>query len=242
MKILILCCYYDRPNMVRFALNSIKNQSYDNWELIFVDDSSKFPGKPIVEEILGDYLSKVKFYHTNDPEKKEGNGESIFGKYWNIASLNSDSDISIMLCDDDALTPNYLQELSKWYENNPNQNYSYCHLSTFNPYEVRSLDEIKINLNYGLNHKVPINPYCMLDASQVSWRTDAVRMNNVRFPFPQTSSLDADFYKQLFEIYGECYFNGIVGQYKGIHCDQLGLRLFEENKVYTVNDLSFIPL
>jgi hypothetical protein len=82
----------------------------------------------------------------------------------------------------------------------------------------------------------------MLDASQVSWRTDAVRMNNVRFPFPQTSSLDADFYKQLFEIYGECYFNGIVGQYKGIHCDQLGLRLFEENKVYTVNDLSFIPL
>ena len=38
--ILILMPYYNRPKDVLLALNSIKNQSYKNWRLVFVDDGS----------------------------------------------------------------------------------------------------------------------------------------------------------------------------------------------------------
>lgn len=233
--------------MVRFALNSIKNQTYKNWELIFVDDSSIVPGKPIVEEILSDCLNQIKFYNTNDPEKKEGSGQSVFGKYWNIGSLESDSDLSIMLCDDDALLPNYLENLVNWYQNNPDRHYSYCHLNIFDPYTVKSFDDIIVNTDYVLNHTNSIHPYSMLDSSQVSWKTDAVRLGGARFPFPQTSSLDAVFYSQLFNLYGPCIFNGIVGQYKGVHYDQLNvkegkyLKTESYDKIYDIEDLSFIP-
>lgn len=243
MKVSILCCYYNRPNMIRFALDSVKRQSYKNWEFIFVDDSSKIPGKPIVEEVLSDYLDKVKFYNTNDPEKKEGNGKSVFGKYWNIASLESDSDISIMLCDDDALTLDYLSKLVEWYENNSDKGYSYCHLNIFDPYSIKCLDQIESNTDYILNKIGPINPYGALDASQVSWRTDAIRSHNVRFPYPQTHSLDATLYGQLCNLYGPCHFNNIIGQYKGIHFDQLNKRFDPDNdqKTYSVTDLHFLP-
>jgi len=241
MKVSILCCYYNRPNMVRFALNSIKNQSYKNWELIFVDDASEFPGDPVVREILSADIDKIKFYNTNDPEKKEG--ESVFGKYWNIGSLESDSDISIMLCDDDALMPNYLESLVNWYSNNPEQNYSYCHLNIFDPYQVKSLEEVKLNTDYVLNHTGHINPYSMVDASQVSWKTDAIRLHGVRFPYPKTSSLDAVLYAQLVQIYGLCPFNGIIGQYKGVHSDQLNVReTSNKDTIYNVRDISHIPL
>jgi len=53
-KIVILLLYYDRPKMVRNALKSIKDLNYKNWELVFIDDGSKEPGRPIVEEILAE--------------------------------------------------------------------------------------------------------------------------------------------------------------------------------------------
>lgn len=234
--------------MVRFALNSIKKQSYKNWELIFVDDSSIVPGEPIVREILSDDLDKIKFYNTNDPDKKEGNGESVFGKYWNNGSLESNSDISIMLCDDDALMPNYLEKLVQWYKDNPNKNYSYCHLNIFDPYTIKSLDDIGLNTDYILNHTSDIHPYSMLDSSQVSWKTDAIRTHGVRFPSPKTSSLDAILYSQLASIYGLCPFNGIIGQCKGVHSDQLNVKEgkylkgeVSSDKMYNIEDVTFLP-
>ena len=109
MKIAILLCYYERPNMVRFALNSIKNAVHKDWHLYFVDDRSTYPGAHVVSEILAGKTDKVTFFNTQDKEKKQG---SSFAKYWNQALEDTDADIAIMLCDDDALFPGYLKLLS----------------------------------------------------------------------------------------------------------------------------------
>ena len=39
LKFLIVLVYYKRPKMVLNALESIKNLSYGNWQLDFIDDS-----------------------------------------------------------------------------------------------------------------------------------------------------------------------------------------------------------
>lgn len=227
MKVSILLCYYERPDMVRTALQSIKNQTYENWELHFVDDSSPTPGEPIVREILADHLDKVKFYHTNDPARMEGNsdGASIFGKFLNQACLESDSDISFLLCDDDALLPDYLEKLVEWYTNNPEEYYSYCHVVLFNPVKLveegRRLEDIPITTEWA--HGQPAfnlptertSAGGRVDSSQVSWRTDAFRVGGARYPYPETWHLDMALFNNLYEIYGPCLFNGIVGQYKG---------------------------
>jgi len=235
MKITILMAYYERPHMMQFALQSLRDQDHTDWDLVFVDDSSPTPGEPIVKNILKDHLDKVRFYHTNDPDKRHG--ASLFGGCWNDALLSADSDIAIMLCDDDALFPNYLLSLSKWYENNATAQYSYGHVVPFNPFDTSSLNSIPFTTCWFLNHTEPIDPFCQVDASQVSWRTQLFKESCIRFPCPQTVALDAALYQQLFQACGPCVFNGMVAQYKAVHDDQLGARA----ATYTTRDIDHVP-
>ena len=63
-------CYYERPNMVRFALESIRRQNYSDWELCFVDDTETGSGEQSVKDILGED-PRVSYHCTQDsPEKK----------------------------------------------------------------------------------------------------------------------------------------------------------------------------
>ena len=216
-------CYYNRPKMVKFALESIKNQKHKDWELIFVDDGSQNPGRSIVEKILAQDLDKIKFFNTeNTKQEKENQGGSIFGMYWSNAMYDTDAEIGIMLCDDDALYENYLEKLSNFYEINLGVVYSYGHVSIFDPTKYEKISDIPTNLDVWINnHTSTINPYHSVDASQVSWRIQKVKDAGIKFPFPQTINLDASFYKQLFKNFGGCNYNELIVQYKGWHEDQL---------------------
>ena len=91
LKVLILMSYYERPLLVRNGLHSIREAAkrYDNWELVFIDDGSIKEGRPVVEEILADYLHKITFYQTGmSAEEKKRDGCRI-GEYQNMAVRNS---------------------------------------------------------------------------------------------------------------------------------------------------------
>lgn len=226
MKILVLLAYYNRPKMVRLALESVKSQNYDNWELAVIDDGSIIPAEKIVKEFFGDD-SRVKIYNTEDTDQQKiDRGGSIFGKFWNKAVEESDADIAIMLCDDDALYPEYLSKLNDYYEQNPDVIYSYSHVSIFDPSQTTDIHSVQTDTGHWLNnHTEPINPFHQVDASQVSWRTWTFKQDRVAFPFPLTVALDAALYTQLFEKYGNCVFNGLISQYKGWFFGQLGQRM-----------------
>lgn len=234
MKVLILLAYYNRPQMVRFALESIKMQSYKNWELAFCDDGSDMPGKSIVKEILADDLDKVKFFNTYDTvEDKVRFGGSRHGMMLNEAMNNSDADIALILCDDDGLYHNALENLANYYKNNPDKNYSYGHISMYNPKEYANPREVGENLNFAsnplvrnhFNHTGDINPSCVVDASQVSWRLPQAKEKNIIFMYPQTTNLDASFYDSLYNAFGSCSYNNVIVQFKGIFDNQMGNRV-----------------
>jgi glycosyltransferase involved in cell wall biosynthesis len=224
MKILIVLFYYDRPNMVRFALDSIEAQQYDDLEVAFIDDGSVIPGKPLVKQYS--FADKVRFYNTHDSkDKKIAQGGSRIGLMANRAMERSTSDICLMLCDDDALVEGYLAGLSEYYESHEFIAYSYGHVIPYKPRHNTKYGQIQSSGESVLNKNIlPIDPYCMVDASQVSWRTRASYEAGVRFPHPQTSALDATLYKGLHSVFGPCVFNGLSAQYKGLDDDQLGSR------------------
>jgi len=243
LKFLILLFYYDRPEMVKNALQSINESTYTNFTIAFIDDGSEFEGKPIVEEILkSELLGKVIFYNTNDSiENKLAQGGSVFGKLANEALQTTNCDIALMLCDDDALTPGYLEYLNEYFKLNPEVNHCYSKVLFYNPTKEsykqskETTDFNHVGTTYNLNHyNTPINPYCKVDSSQVAWRIKCNLENNIWFPYPQTRNLDASLYKQLYEKCGECYPTFIFGQCKGAFEDQLGNRFNSTNNEYQV--------
>lgn len=229
MKFLIILMYYDRPRMVRTALESISAQGYytdagyDNFEVAFIDDGSITPGKQIADQFDFD---NIKYYNTFDStEQKLDQGGSMFGKLVNQAIDESTADIGLMLCDDDALFLGALQGLSNFYQNHPFIHYSYGHVKTYDPMRVKSWAEIEGSTDTFLNnHVLPINPYCQVDASQVSWRMDMFKAADIKFPYPLTYALDAHVYAQMYEAFGPCPYNNMYVQYKGVFHDQLGTR------------------
>jgi len=240
LKILILLVYYDRPNLIKNALNSIKNSTYHNWELAFIDDGSpNYPGQPIVEEMFTEKeLEKTTFYICKDtPEQKDLQGGSRMGHYMNQAIEDAlNTDIVVILCDDDALHEQYLGKLNDYFLNNPTVNYAYSHVIKFNPETEKFPLDMTIDRKWMLNrHTQPINPHCQVDASQVAWRYRAHEESNISFPSPRTAALDAELYTQLYNTYGPCPFTGFISQYKGVFENQLGTRM-AKGQTYLTND------
>jgi glycosyltransferase involved in cell wall biosynthesis len=234
-KILILLFYYDRPKMVKNALDSINKSTYTNYEIAFIDDGSINPGREVAEKVLHpNIIEKTTFYNTNDSVKaKLKQGGSIFGKYANIAMEQIFHDIVIMLCDDDALTPGYLEYLDLFFSQNTEINHCYSKVLFYDP-SIENYTysrETSQFLHEGSQNSIlnkyssPTNAVGKFDASQVAWRSKC----KVKFPFPQTRALDSAIFEQLDKKWGWCYPTQIYGQCKGDFKDQLGNRWLDDN-------------
>lgn len=227
LRILVIILYWDRPKMVRNALNSIKEMEYDNWELAFIDDGSEVPGEPIVREILGDHIDNVKFTRAETTMAQRFDPGSPIGLYINDAVMASTADVAVLVCDDDALLPNYFSNLNKWFSENPNEVWGYCHVVTFDPSreDYHTLPKIARPIGTDINsHTTRIAPSCAVDSSQVAYRTRCIKDEGIRWIYPQTGCLDANFYEKMYAQYGLCPFMGFVGQYKAYFQDQMGRR------------------
>lgn len=229
LRILILMSYFNRPILVKRALESIlqAGKLHNHWELAFGDDGSEIPGRPIVEDVLHKHLDRVYFVRNEmsfDEKIKQG---LILGKLANEAIVESKADIAIILCDDDELVPTYLRDLSVYFNKNPNILYCYSKVYLFNPLiqEVRSRNAGgKFNI-----WKEPIDPVGKVDASQVAWRLKCCKELGAWFApttkrvpgKPWVQDTDKSFFQNLYDKCGLCYPTGFFGQYKGIHDYQL---------------------
>ena len=223
MKFLILLPYFNRPNLVRFAINSVLSQSHTNWQLAICDDGSDVSAQQVLSSMgIGDSRISIKRIDYRPGEKESLGSRS--GLMLNECMSESNSNIALVLCDDDGLYPEYLSNLNEFYKNNESCFYSYGHVSIYDPEQFIGLDSLpENNFNIVLNRTDNLNASYNVDASQVSWRLD--EFTRGIFPYPQTANLDAVVFQKLFEAYGVCVFNNIVAQYKGWFDDQLGNRI-----------------
>lgn len=230
MKILLLCPYFNRPKLVRKTLQSVlaADEHHKDWELVFGDDGSKIPGKPIVEDILWKQLEQITIFESEMTlEQKLEHGLKL-GDMANWAINRSEADIAIILCDDDELHPEYLKNLSDFFESRPDVLYAYSKIHLFNPLIQQSKDVNNLNHRYN-QWSGPINPVGKVDASQVAWRIDCCKKLGAWF-YPTTKlfsdkpwikDTDRCFFENLYAKCGECFPTDFVAQYKGVHDYQL---------------------
>lgn len=227
--------YYNRPKLVRNMLQSIKDSTYNNWELVFIDDGSQFSGKEIVEEMMPDKLDKVIFYGGSLTSEEKMKIETRQAEYYNDAIKNTDADIGLFLCDDDVLILDYLEKLNIFYLKNPKVMYSYSHVIPFDS----NIDGFDYAIPYRpgfftlkqytfLNKTTPINPYCNLDSTQLSWRMSALREKSITITPERQKDFDADIGAKLFAAYGTCMYNGCWSQYKNLHNNSISFKIREK--------------
>jgi glycosyltransferase involved in cell wall biosynthesis len=234
MKILILMSYFNRPLLVRNALRSIlaADAHHPDWELVFGDDGSDAPGRPIVEEVLAGQLHKVTFVETGMSLDDKLAAGLRLGWFANRELARSDAAAAVMLCDDDELDHHYLKNLSEYFVKNPDVLYCWSYAILFNPL-MGSADAARASADALQNrynqHGDAINPVSRVDASQVAWRLDCCKHRGAWFADstkfvdgkPWTKDTDKSFFESLYEKCGPCRRTGFVGQYKGVHDYQL---------------------
>lgn len=228
-KFLIILAYYERPNIVLNALDSILEMEYDNYEVHFIDDGSVQRGEPIVREKCASIIDKFTFHYIdNTPEQKNKQGGSIHGKYLNIAIQESDADYVMILCDDDALHPSFFKEFNDFInqEGQSVKPYYYNHTIIYDCLvESWKMGLERGNKNHFTNrHTEPISPRNRIDSSQVIYSRTKFLENGLSYPFPQTKDLDASIYGQMVHHWGLCYFTGLISQIKSHNGLNLGNR------------------
>ncbi len=234
-KILILCTYYERPEMVKDALRSVLACDYyhPDWELAFLDDSSPTPGQPIAEEVLKPRIDKVKFYRTETQREEKIEKGSELGKILNQAMRESDADLCVSLNDDDRFALNYLKNLSDFMEERPG------HLSCFSKVHLafpsaKNRPDLKPLIALLTKHcpynqwEGFIDPYLTVEWCQVAWRLPVIKQHDIWFDECCDANHDAFFFKRMTEKLGPCCGNTtFYSQWKTYHSRQATRRAFD---------------
>lgn len=106
----IIMANYNNERYIKTAINSVIDQTYQNWELILVDDGSTDNSIKVIEPFLKDTrIQLIKF--------SENKGVGYAKK---TAADNSHNDIIGVLDADDKLHEEALETVLKAYQNNPN--------------------------------------------------------------------------------------------------------------------------
>jgi len=113
----VLIANFNNGHFIKEAIDSVINQTYGDWEIIIVDDSSTDNSRNLLEEYTHS-IKKITFYFN---EINKGCG---FAK--NKAVELSVGEYAIFLDPDDTLAPSALEKLLNIHENNPDCSIAYA--------------------------------------------------------------------------------------------------------------------
>lgn len=117
-KVSIITANFNYENYIRETIESVINQSYENWEMIIVDDGSTDNSVNIIKEYC-QKDSRIKLF-THPNNENRGLGETI-----QLGLSKSNTDYIVFLESDDTLKENYLCQKFKIFDTNPHVGFLY---------------------------------------------------------------------------------------------------------------------
>ncbi len=115
MKVSIIIPTYNRAELLKICLNSIKSQTYSNWECIIVDDYSTDNTPELLTKLT---KNEKRFRYLKNTRAKGGNGAR------NAGLFEADGDLVLFLDSDDMLTYKCLEQRIKYInDTEPNDFY-----------------------------------------------------------------------------------------------------------------------
>lgn len=191
MKFSIVVANYNNGRFLPFLIDSIKKQSYKNWELIIVDDCSKDDSLDILKPYETD--ASIKIIKHNENKRAGGAFKS--------GTEAATGDIVGLMGAEDALPSNSLEEIVLFYEQHKDENlssiYTLCADCDFETMEVLGL----CKTNRGLRDDVPS---ILLDKSPMTMAFQTYLRHKYfeteGFSTELTSAVDQDIMYKLEEV------------------------------------------
>lgn len=140
-KVSIILTSYNKPQWLRECLDSVMNQTYDDWELFIMDDNSP---NPEVWDIIKEYEVRpnVATYNSNISDE-DRYSSARYATLINIAFPNTTGDYITYLVDDDKYYPDRLQIMVDYMDAHPDHTVCYHALENIdansNPGGVRGV-------------------------------------------------------------------------------------------------------
>lgn len=122
----IITTTYNHQDFIAQTIESIINQSFEDWELLIWDDSPNDDTRNIIKEYTKRYPNKIKARH-HSPSKHIVENTNFL-----IQQADKKSEYLAFLEGDDLWTPNYLSEKIKIFKEYPNVWLVYNELSIIN--------------------------------------------------------------------------------------------------------------
>lgn len=109
----IICLCYNHENYVLEALQTVKNQTYSNIEIIIIDDCS-----------TDNSVGKIKNWLIENPEVTFIQNKTNLGntKTFNLAAKHAKGKYLVDFATDDVLLPNFVEKLVHKFENTTHRN------------------------------------------------------------------------------------------------------------------------
>jgi len=115
MKFWIIIPTCNRYNLLKRSINSVLNQTYTNFELIIIDDSTnEITFKNFKNDFIDDRIKYIK--------NKNNSWVNFSRNIW-LNNLSNDVEFVFFLDDDDYFNINTLLEAKRIIDKNPNQNW-----------------------------------------------------------------------------------------------------------------------
>lgn len=112
---------YNQARYVEEAIQSVLSQTYNNWELIIVDDGSPDNVKEVASKYT-DSETRIKFYHTDN------HGPSAAR---NFGVKMSSGEFILPFDADDKIAPEYLEKCIREFREKPSTDLVYCRWQFF---------------------------------------------------------------------------------------------------------------
>ena len=236
---------YKNPRMLKRAADSVEMEallwsSYDhtvphNLRLTILDDCEV--------EAIGEFGAHITLPHHNNGiiqsrntlEEKKNHMKSRMGKLLNQAVYSSNSDLVMMLCDDDAIIPGASLKVIEWFEAHPEEQWAF---GTSISYDASAEGDFPNLPIYGemkplvdgqtqQQDTVPDRTHAanVLGVQDVVWRRDAQVACDIRWleeSHPKRNPIDHMVFHQMDNTFKlGCPFIGFPIQYKGAHAGQV---------------------
>jgi glycosyltransferase involved in cell wall biosynthesis len=180
----VILTSYNRPSMLKEAIDSVLAQTYQDFELILLDDNSNEETLKVIEPYLKN--PKIVFYQSNI-SKEDRYKESPYARQINIGLKMAKGELISYLCDDDLYLPDRLEKMVKFLEEHPEAKVVYGRQKMVwenGDIDIRQPDEVLTDPACKVDHSSVMHYKSCIDEVG-DWSTEHIQ------------SSDADFFHKL---------------------------------------------